>query len=61
MVLREGHVQVTVGVGAAEHVLSVAHAMLGQLVLPAERCCVLELGDAALILCKSEDDLHIIM
>lgn len=39
------------GVGrAAEHVFSVTHAALRQLVLAAEGSCVLELADAALLL-----------
>lgn len=50
MVLRKVQVEIGAGVrGAAEHVFSVAHATLGQLVFAAECGCVLELADAALI------------
>lgn len=51
VVLREAKVEVGGGVGrAAEHVFSITHAALRELVLPTEGCRVLELTDAALIL-----------
>lgn len=52
VVLGERKVEVRGGVGgAAEHMLAVTHAVLRQLVLTAEGGGVLELADAALILC----------
>lgn len=50
-----GKVQVKIGVGvwgAAEHVFSITHAPLGQLVFAAECGGVFELADAALIFCR---------
>lgn len=50
MVLRKVQVEIRAGVrGAAEHVLSITHATLSQLVFAAESGCVLELADAALV------------
>lgn len=55
MVIRETQVYIGRRIGwTVEHVLSIAHASLRELVLAAEGSCVLKLNDAALVFCQKK-------